>query len=237
MSKPYTLYLTLQWLRHDGRENKYHWGLWATDAKPPAGHLFHATDAGRQALDLYYEARKVRDPSKSKTMVVCLKIVEAPTVEYLNHYASQIPLMDPSYLPAGESQWTCRVWVKETLKRLHKNSQIVLPAHVDTIESYGKHTADRYLSYMGNPPIINDLGWLSQTRETDPRSARQAYYGTEPMQTEVYRQNPNQYQPRYYGAKPMQTEVYQQSTAQHQPRYYGTKPMQTETYQQGYSRW
>lgn len=63
-------------------------------------------------------------------MVVCLKIAQAPNLKHLNHYASQIPLMNSSHLPAGESQWTCRVWVKETLKQLHENAQIVLPAHV-----------------------------------------------------------------------------------------------------------
>ncbi|RBR26209.1 uncharacterized protein FIESC28_00992 [Fusarium coffeatum] len=226
MSQPYTLYLTFQWLRHNGKEHQYHWGLWSTDAKPPAGRLFHATDAGRQALDLYYENRKVRDPSKSKSMVVCLMIAKSPKAEYLDHYASRIPLMNCSHLPAGEPQWTCRVWVKETLKALHEKGQIVLPADIDTIESYGKYTADRYLSQMGNPMIFNDLGWLSQT---SAGNTHQQYYGAEPMETETYQQYQQQ---RYYGTKPMQTETYGQNARQYQQQtYYGTKPMQTETYQ------
>ena len=180
-------------------------------------------------------------------MVVCLMIAKSPKAEYLDHYASRIPLMNCSHLPAGEPKWTCRVWVKETLKALHEKGQIVLPADVgqlfpssifipkltrsftgllDTIESYGKYTADRYLAQMGNPMIFNDLGWLSQTTAGN---TQQQYYGAEPMETETYHQYQQQ---RYYGTKPMQTETYGQTARQYkQQTYYGTKPMQTETYQ------
>lgn len=35
--------------------------------------------------------------------------------------------MDTRYLPRGERQWTCRVWVKQLLKLLHDNRYIQLP--------------------------------------------------------------------------------------------------------------
>lgn len=83
---------------------------------------------------------------------------------------------------------------------------------------------------MGDPVIVNDLNWLSPPSMSESMGTEQGYYGTEPMQTEVYRQGTSQYQQGYYGAKPMQTEVYQQGTSRYQQGYYGAKPMQTDTY-------
>jgi hypothetical protein len=60
-------------------------------------------------------------------MVVCLKISNSPGIQILEHYASSIRLMDTRYLPRGERQWTCRVWVKQLLKLLHDNHYIQLP--------------------------------------------------------------------------------------------------------------
>ncbi|KAI5456807.1 hypothetical protein BGZ63DRAFT_458066 [Mariannaea sp. PMI_226] len=216
MSAPYTLYITLQYLRNVEGENKYHWGLWATEGKPPAGYLFHATDTGRQALDLFYEARKVSNPTKSKSMVVCLKIANAPRVETLHHFASQVPLMNPRHLPKREPQWTCRVWVKETLKVLHENHQIELPADVDTIERYCKSTADSYIRFMGTPKVFSDIKWLPTSSEPDLRNEHQRYYGPSAMETETYQQ-------AYYGSSPMVTES-------HSKRYYGSSPMVTESH-------
>ncbi|KAG8424591.1 hypothetical protein J3459_002475 [Metarhizium acridum] len=131
---PFTLYITLQYLRTVNKVNKYHWGLYTTDRAPPSGCLLHATDAGRTALDLYKEVRKVSDPRKSKSLVVCLKIADAPSMQILDRVASSVRLMDRNCLPWGEAQWTCRVWVKEVLRSLHENRHINLSVTTDTIE-------------------------------------------------------------------------------------------------------
>lgn len=89
--------------------------------------MFHATDAGRRPMDLYYEHRPTRDPTKSATMVVSLKIAHAPPVHVLKHYAAAVRLMDLRYLPRDEVRWSCRVWVKELLKVLSRDGHISLP--------------------------------------------------------------------------------------------------------------
>lgn len=222
----------------------------------PTGYLFHATDTGRQALDLFYEARKVSNPTESRSMVACLKIADAPRVEALHHFASQVPLMNPRHLPKREPQWTCRVWVKETLKVLQENRQIELPTDVaqlfpsstsisrltvfimqflDTIERYCKSTANAYISSMGNPRLSNDLEWLFPSSKPDLKNKPQKYYGPSAMETETHQQANYGSSPmvteahpkRYYGSSPMVTEA-------HPKRYYGSSPMVTESYYKPY---
>lgn len=90
----------------------------------------HATVAGRGPLDLYQEVRRVRDPQASRTMVVVLKIANSPGMDAVESCTDSVRLMDDRHLPSGERQWTCRVWVKEILKALHRTGYIRLPADV-----------------------------------------------------------------------------------------------------------
>jgi hypothetical protein len=66
-------------------------------------------------------------------MLVCLKIADSPGLDALKSAISAVRLMDKRYLPRGEPQWTCRVWVKEVLHVLVKRNHIGLP------KSVGKH--------------------------------------------------------------------------------------------------
>ncbi|KAI0007109.1 hypothetical protein F4779DRAFT_593363 [Xylariaceae sp. FL0662B] len=232
------LYITLQYLRTVDEVNKYHWGLFATNDTPPQGALYHATDIGRAPLDLYYETKKVSDPAKSKTMIVCLKIADAPVHSAIDSIAERVPLMNRSKLPSDERQWTCRVWVKETLGYLHRAKILRLPASLDVIEDSCQYTADRWLPLViatqkgvrrkRAPMVYNDLTWLSERRSVPApmrieqdgyHAARQRFYGPKPMAID----STHATQPRYYGPKPMDID----STKATQPRYYGPKPMDT----------
>ncbi|KAL7627722.1 hypothetical protein AAE478_001917 [Parahypoxylon ruwenzoriense] len=188
-------------------ESTYHWGLFASGDSPPSGFLLHATDTGREALDLYQEVRRVSDPRKSGTLVVVLKIANSPGLDALNRCASSIRLMDPRYLPQGESRWTCRVWIKEVLNSLHRNRYIHLPSGVDTIEQWCEYAADRHIQYKGMARVINDLTWMttgSPSRATlsdaDARGDDGRYYGSSPMVIDSTGG-------RYYGPSPMVTEI------------------------------
>ncbi|KFG85145.1 hypothetical protein MANI_002268 [Metarhizium anisopliae] len=103
---PFTLDITLQYPRTVNKVNKYDWAPYATDRAPPRGYLLHATDTRRTALDLYKEVRKVSDPRKSKSLVVCLEIANAPSTQALGRAASSVRLIYRNYLPRGEAQWT-----------------------------------------------------------------------------------------------------------------------------------
>ncbi|KAF5131025.1 hypothetical protein E5D57_007374 [Metarhizium anisopliae] len=105
-STPFTLDITLQYLRTVDKVNKYDWPLYATSRAPPSGYLLHAMDTGRTVLDLYKEVRKVSDPRKSKSLVVCLTIANAPSIQALGRTVLSVRLMDRNYLPRGEAQWT-----------------------------------------------------------------------------------------------------------------------------------
>jgi hypothetical protein len=254
VSSPSTIYVTLQLLRKVDGVNKYHWGLFMSDNRPPMGTLVHATDFGRDPLDLYMEVRAVSDPTRSKSMVVALQISSLSSVRTLIRCAESVPLMDRRRLPGGERMWTCRVWVKEVLNVLHKNNFIRLPMSTNSIERHCQYTADTYIKWIGQARVFNDLSWLNQSEpppqpsqryngpspmmidspssQTDSRYRRaQQYdagdrqYTPDAMETETYRT------PRHrganYGPKPMVTERAQAS--HHRGQYYGSKPMVTDT--------
>lgn len=81
-------------------------------------------------MDLRLEERQNAEPARSSTMVVVLKIADSPGIDILRQCAASVHLMDPRYLPQGENEWTCRVWVKEVLNSLHKYRYIELPMDV-----------------------------------------------------------------------------------------------------------
>ncbi|KAK3386431.1 hypothetical protein B0H63DRAFT_520533 [Podospora didyma] len=142
----------------------------------------------KAALDLYYEKRKVSNPFASKTMIVLLKIADSPGFAAIDYCSQLVSLMDPRYLPKGERQWTCRVWVKEVLASLHENSYIQLP--IDLIKMKG-----------ARPVVRNDLRWTGLTNMHTTLREIEPYYGPSPMDTETSTS-------RYYGNKPMDVDTY-----------------------------
>ncbi|KAI0449741.1 hypothetical protein F5B21DRAFT_493395 [Xylaria acuta] len=235
-----SLYITLQYLRTVNRQHKYHWALYVTEKEAPAGFLVHATDAGRQALDLYKEVRQVKNPLRSKSMVVVLKIGSSVSLRALDAYASSVHLMDPRYLPRGEVQWTCRVWVKEVLHLLHNAQLITLPCNLSSLEESCLARADRHLPNLGKTPakIFESSEWASK-KELDSADNRytasgraagycrpspmavdstsRQYYGSSLMAIDSTSE-------RYYGSSPMQVDTTGRG------RYYGPSPMITETH-------
>jgi hypothetical protein len=153
-----TLYIVLYYLRTDGTQKKYvsadlgqhtkknpiritrimsqHWGFIQTTAKPAngsqPGRLYHATDAGRQPLDLYPQGADLANPVKSRTMAVCLQVGRVKggdpfkALDAVTDLAV-VPLMDVPKLKlvfSNETQWTCRVWVKAVLSVLRDRNMI-----------------------------------------------------------------------------------------------------------------
>ncbi|KUI59122.1 hypothetical protein VP1G_11046 [Cytospora mali] len=117
---PNSLFITLEYLREDHGIRR----------APPSGTLHHATDAQKRPLDFYYRHHPVKNPTASRTMVVCLYVGQNPGDQFLQACAARIPLMIPSELPRGERMWTCRVWAKEMLKALHSHGRIRLPVSI-----------------------------------------------------------------------------------------------------------
>ncbi|KAM3510129.1 hypothetical protein MY10362_000168 [Beauveria mimosiformis] len=236
-TRPYTVYITLQFLCTIDEQNKYHWGLYVTDNNVPEGTLFHATDQGRRALDLYMEIRPVSDPMKSKTLTACLILCRAPSVSTIKSIAAQVPLMDPRHIPHGEVQWTCRVWVNEVLRGLERQRMIKLPGTIESIEHHAVRAADT-LRRLGAIRLINELDWMISPPHAMGNNTPVRYYGPSPMDTEVeYRGDRRHgHGDRYYGPSPMETEVHH--PAMHRPgavevrrdRYYGPSPMETEVH-------
>ncbi|TRX97952.1 hypothetical protein FHL15_001162 [Xylaria flabelliformis] len=241
-----SLYITLQYLRTVNGQNKYvrapgdrfcpdinpslpffskHWALYVTEKKAPAGYLVHATDTGRQALDLYKEVRSVNNPLRSKSMVVVLKIGSSVSLRALDTYASSVHLMDPRYLPRGEVQWTCRVWVKEVLYLLHDARLVSLPCGLSSLEEFCLAHADRHLPNLGKMPArIFERGDWADEKKLDSANDKYAasgrtgrYYGPSPMVIDSTHD-------RYYGSSPMQVDTTGRE------RYYGPSPMDTETH-------
>lgn len=204
--------------------------------------MYHATDKNRSALDLYYETKEVSDPTKSHTMIVCLKVADISYLEVIDRYVRAVPLMNPYKIPRGEPVWTCRVWVKEALKNLHAARVIRLPASLgkiskvsrqniethkyrttEKIEKCGIYTADKVVPYrrpnkgqrprLEKPSMYNDLDWLSQNISP-----------TVPMDIDSVQDHP--VQERYYGPKPMITDMTTQAPKR---PYYGAKPMITDS--------
>ncbi|KAM3435323.1 hypothetical protein MY4824_004904 [Beauveria thailandica] len=234
---PYTVYITLQYLRTIDKQNKYHWGLYVTENNIPEGTLFHATDLGRRALDLYMEIRTVSDPMRSKTMTACLVLCRAPSIDNIKSIAAQVPLMDPRHIPRGEVQWTCRVWVKELLRGMQRHQVIELPGTIENIEHHAVRAADT-LRRLGTTRLINELNWMSSPPHAMGNNTPVRYYGPSPMDTEVeYRGDRRHgHGGRYYGPSPMETEVHLPTMQRpgavevRRDRYYGPSPMETEVH-------
>ncbi|KAK4222192.1 hypothetical protein QBC38DRAFT_401978 [Podospora fimiseda] len=214
--QPNTLYIALYYLGVFGGQRKYHWGLFNTSSRAPAGDLIHATDVPPERrrrdvrLDLMKETRPTSDPLKSGTLVCVLKIGSSPGKENIERFAdrkyndkSYVHLMDPRYLPHGEQEWTCRVWVKEVLNAMANNRVMKLPADVNTIEQWCNYTADRNVNYAGakgQAAIYNDLSWMSagsskQPATLDPYGGGNRHYGSSPMDIDS--------SGRRYGSTPM----------------------------------
>ncbi|KAH9897350.1 hypothetical protein F4778DRAFT_782938 [Xylariomycetidae sp. FL2044] len=207
-SRDNCLYITLQYLRTVNKELKFHWGLYNTTSAP-RGFLIHATDANRGPLDLYQEIREVSNPRRSISLVVCLKIADSPGIDALEYCASQVRLMDPRFIPRGERQWTCRVWVKEILLVLHNNGYLRLPAG---LERCCLRAGNHLIEYMGNARVFNDLSWMS----LPPTVAPNPLTRTTPMEVDSTGGGG-----RYTGPKPMDID----STGGGGGRYFGPKPM------------
>ena len=88
-------------------------------------------------------------------MVACLKIGEASSSTAIHRCVSTVPLMSRSRMPAGERQWTCRVYVKEALNALHNDRILSLPASV------GK-SQERFPSIMGPTYIVGIAGSIER---------------------------------------------------------------------------
>ncbi|KAI1345431.1 hypothetical protein F5Y01DRAFT_320766 [Xylaria sp. FL0043] len=233
----YSLYITLQYLRTIHEVNKYHRALYLTENETPKGFLVHATDTGRSALDLYKEIRAVKNPLRSKSLITVFKIGGNISLQSLDACASSVPLMDPRYLPRGEVQWTCRVWVKEALRALQEAGLLSLPCSLNSLENYCLRHTDNYLPKAKEEQrakVYDNVEW-AVTSDSNPdvtgnnsQTATQGgdrYYGPSPMIIDSTggQDYASSTSTRYYSPSPMHVDA--AATSQ----YYGPSPMDTET--------
>ena len=102
-----------------------HWGLLLTGSTPPTGKFYHATDEGRNALDLVRESYPT-DSGMLQSRMVVVALYIGQVSEARLEWASQdaiTHLMERRHLPRGEPQWTCRVWVKTVLAKVAQDNQ------------------------------------------------------------------------------------------------------------------
>ncbi|KAH8752981.1 hypothetical protein F5883DRAFT_651138 [Diaporthe sp. PMI_573] len=162
---PNSLYIILFYLRPTP-EPKYHWGLLLTGSTPPTGKFYHATDEGRNALDLVRESYPTDSGMLQSRMVVAALYIGQVSEARLE-WASQDAvtyLMERRHLPRGEPQWTCRIWVKTVLAKVAEDNQSkTLTEDLARIELAALATADKHRSTMGNAVKYNDDSWLENT--------------------------------------------------------------------------
>ncbi|OAQ73176.1 hypothetical protein VFPPC_12939 [Pochonia chlamydosporia 170] len=181
MTAPNTLYITL----NTGAS-------WLPEINPPLAIFTTSPTLGVNLLispgkSARFATRPIRNPTKLSTMVACLKIASAPSMQTMCNITSHIPLPNPHYLPHGAAQGGSRIWVKEALDQLHRKKEINLPVDVDNIEWYCKATAEQNIKAPGSPQILNDLTWLGKSPDSY-ESEHQAHYGSSHMVTETLRQ-------------------------------------------------
>ncbi|KAI1196034.1 hypothetical protein F5X97DRAFT_345152 [Nemania serpens] len=165
-----SLYITLHYVPTENEVSKYHWGLFASGGVPPLGMYFHAASADNRPLDLQYKSTYV-DSADSESMVVCMRVSDAPAHPTLEACAQNVPLMSPYHLPMGELMWTSRVWVKQMLVRLEQAGVLRLPVSIDAIEQYCQLQADTYFPLrksrqMKTAKVYNDLTWLNNGNDS-----------------------------------------------------------------------
>ncbi|KAJ4391474.1 hypothetical protein N0V93_005091 [Gnomoniopsis smithogilvyi] len=168
------------------------------------GTVYHATDVGRRAMDLYRQSfTSSSGMLQSRTVVVALYVGQMDPKMGKQHldYASRddlTHLMDKRYLPSNEPIWTCRIWAKTVLSIAHQNRYIQLPADLNRIDLSAMATADVNLPTQGMARTINTYAWLnnvtrvliggrsSGTVPMDIDSSGGQYLGPKPMQGVVF---------------------------------------------------
>ncbi|TFK86050.1 hypothetical protein K466DRAFT_587586 [Polyporus arcularius HHB13444] len=130
---------------------KFHWFLYVPDSPQTgsaAGTKLHAVTNGLQGDDKKWSYDRTEfDLSISPAVAAAAVIGRLPegrTVDDLDMLLQKIPMSTPDMDKAREPAWTCRVWIREALRRMHANAWIVCE-DVDAMEAemwrHGKEAA------------------------------------------------------------------------------------------------
>ncbi|OJT08851.1 hypothetical protein TRAPUB_202 [Trametes pubescens] len=131
----------------------FHWLLFipnpgATRAVVTEGMKLHAVDNGQKgtAREWSYDFASFTLATSASVAVAMVlgKLPSGKTVQDLDALLQKIPMTVPAADTARESEFTCRVWVREAVRRMHAEGYIVCP-DVDALEEeawkYGREAA------------------------------------------------------------------------------------------------
>ncbi|KAH9857112.1 hypothetical protein C2E23DRAFT_806591 [Lenzites betulinus] len=133
---------------------RFHWFLFIPD--PPSastadvhiGVKLHAITNGKQGVDRRWAYDRTSLALATSPAVAAASIIgrlpEGKHVDDLDMLLREIPMSVPEVDKDREPTWTCRVWIREALRRMHGNGYIVCE-DVDAMEEemwgYGKDAA------------------------------------------------------------------------------------------------
>ncbi|KAI0724004.1 hypothetical protein C8T65DRAFT_564282 [Cerioporus squamosus] len=126
---------------------KFHWFIYVPDS-PTAGTKLHAVTNGLQGDDKRWSYDRTpldlpKSPAVAAAAVVG-RLPEGRTIDDLDMLLQKISMSTPEVDKDREPAWTCRVWVREALRRMHTNAWIVCE-DIDAMEEemwrYGEEAA------------------------------------------------------------------------------------------------
>lgn len=127
---------------------RFHWLLWIADAAAAesdvqSGVKFHAIDNGIRVWS-YERAPHILASSHSLATAAIIGQLKGKNTEDLDVILREIPMAVPAVDQGREAEWSCRVWVREALRRMHTHGFILCP-DVDAMEEemwgYGRQAA------------------------------------------------------------------------------------------------
>ncbi|KAI0780701.1 hypothetical protein BD413DRAFT_462684 [Trametes elegans] len=136
---------------------RFHWFLFFPDAPTttsssgtPSGVKLHAITNGMQGEDKRWSHDRTPLALATSPAVAAAAVLGrlpgAKTVDDVDSILRQIPMAVPEVDRAREPTWTCRVWIREALRRLHAHGFLVcedVDAMEEEIWGYGKDAAAR----------------------------------------------------------------------------------------------
>ncbi|KAI0076149.1 hypothetical protein K474DRAFT_1663415 [Panus rudis PR-1116 ss-1] len=131
---------------------RFHWLLWVADedqtGERPKGKKFHAVEntnaAASDAPWSFDDSEFTLPTSRSVAAAAIIGRLKDKTRDDLRRVLSRIPMTIPPVDAAREPVFSCRVWVREALRTMHREGFIYCP-DVDALEQemwgYGRAAA------------------------------------------------------------------------------------------------
>lgn len=129
-----------------GDPPRFHWYLYVQNPDSSSGTKIHATGMNGKWWYKQIEYSLQHDPAVAAVAIIGKLNTTIHTLDYLDAVLKEVPMLEVAHADVGrEPKFTCRVWLREALRRMHDAGFIHCP-DVDAMEAemvrYGSTAAE-----------------------------------------------------------------------------------------------